>query len=170
MKTYFERIDFDKDGAITRKDFEGMGERFVEAEKVDEATGKIIKEKICAVWDNFLSQGGKEGLPQGDFIDLMRKQKDDPKLKDSISGPLPLFFDAVDANNDGFIDCSEHGIFFKIIGLGTDMSPASFQAIDTNEDNLLSREEFITAGTEFFLSEDTASPTKLFWGPLVAFA
>ena len=34
MKTYFNRIDFDKDGSITRNDFEGMAKRFVETGKL----------------------------------------------------------------------------------------------------------------------------------------
>jgi len=46
MKTYFQRIDFDKDGAITQKDFEGMAERFVKREKLDETRGKELKTKL----------------------------------------------------------------------------------------------------------------------------
>jgi len=46
MKTYFQRIDFDKDGAITQKDFEGMAERFVKREKLDDARGKELKTKL----------------------------------------------------------------------------------------------------------------------------
>ena len=34
MKTYFNRIDFDKDGSITRKDFEGMAQRFADSGKI----------------------------------------------------------------------------------------------------------------------------------------
>ena len=167
MKTYFSRIDFDKDGSITRKDFEGMGTRFVEKEKADAATGETIKTAICAVWDNYLSKVGGDGINQDAFIEAMKKQVSDPSLKDAVSGPLPLFFRAVDANSDGNICSEEYGIFFDIIGLDPNMAPASFQAIDTNNDGLLSEEEFVTAGVEFFTSEDAASPTKLFWGPLV---
>ena len=167
MKTYFSRIDFDKDGAITRKDFEGMGTRFVEKEKADAATGEIIKTKICAVWDNFLSKVGGDGINEAAFIEAMKKQVGDASLKETLQGPLPLFFAAVDANNDGFISSDEYGIFFDIIGLDPNMAPASFQAIDTNNDGLLSQDEFIEAGTEFFINEDAASPSKLFWGPLV---
>jgi len=167
MKTYFQRIDFDKDGSITRKDFEGMGTRFVEKEKADAATGEIIKTKICAVWDSYLSKVGGDGINQDAFIEAMKKQVADPNLKETLKGPLPLFFQAVDANQDGFISSDEYGIFFDIIGLDPNMAPASFQAIDTNNDGLLSQDEFIEAGTAFFLEDDAASPTKLFWGPLV---
>jgi len=167
MKTYFNRIDFDKDGAITRADFEGMGSRFVEKEKVDAKVGEEIKNRICAVWDQYLSKVGGDGINEGAFIEALKKQVNDPSLKAAVSGPLPLFFKAVDANGDGMIDSSEYGIFFDIIGLDPNMAPASFQAIDTNNDGLLSEEEFVEAGTDFFTSDDAAAPTKLFWGPLV---
>jgi len=49
MKTYFQRVDFDKDGAITQKDFEGMAERFVQREKLDDARGKELKAKLLQV-------------------------------------------------------------------------------------------------------------------------
>ena len=49
MRTYFQRIDFDKDGAITRKDFEGMAERFVSCEKLDAAKGKDLHDKLIQV-------------------------------------------------------------------------------------------------------------------------
>lgn len=49
LKTYFKRIDFDKDGAITRNDFESMADRFVESEKLDAARGADLKHKLVQV-------------------------------------------------------------------------------------------------------------------------
>jgi len=168
MKTYFNRIDFDKDGSITRKDFEGMGARFVEADKLDAAAGETMKGKLVEIWDKYISAvGGGDGITEKSFIDAMGKLVKDPSMKATLAGPLPLFFQAVDANNDGMIDSNEFGIFFRIFGLDENMAPASFQAIDTNNDGLLSLEEFVEAGTDFFISEDAAAPTKLFWGPMV---
>lgn len=170
MRTYFKRIDFDGDGAVTRKDFECMGARFVEADKLDAETGKVIQGKLCAVWDDFIGKNvahGSDGIKETDFITSMEKMVHDPKLKVALAGPLPLFFRAVDANNDGFISEEEYEIFFKIIGLNPGMAKSSFQAIDANNDGLLSSDEFVEAGTSFFLSEQGGCPTKLFWGPLL---
>lgn len=168
MKTYFNRIDFDKDGSITKKDFEGMGERFVEADKLDADAGAKMKGKLVEIWDKYISAvGGGDGITEEKFIAAMQKLVQDPAMKETLAGPLPLFFQAVDANNDGFIDSGEFGIFFRIFGLEETMAPASFQAIDTNNDGLLSKDEFVTAGTDFFTSDNAACPTKLFWGPLV---
>jgi len=166
MRTYFDRIDFDKDGAITRKDFEGMAARF--ADKLDSAKAQDLTANITNVWDKYLqSVGGGQPIAKDAFIAAMKTMAKDPGSKATLEGPLPLFFRAVDANNDGMISEDEFGYFFQILGLDTAMAPASFQAIDTNADGQLSLQEFTEAGSEFFLSEDPSKPTKLFWGPLV---
>jgi len=166
MRTYFDRIDFDKDGAITRKDFEGMAARF--ADKLDAAKAKDLTTNITNVWDKYLQGvGGGEAIQKDPFINAMKGLVKDPAMKATLEGPLPLFFHAVDTNNDGMISEDEFGNFFAILGLDVSMAPATFQAIDTNNDGQLSQEEFTEAGSEFFLSEDPSKPTKLFWGPLV---
>jgi Ca2+-binding EF-hand superfamily protein len=168
MKTYFQRIDFDKDGAITQKDFEGMAERFIKFEKLDAEKGKQLHDKLLQVWERYLkNQNQGQSLNQETFIATLKKEVEDPKLRDVLAGPLPLFFSAVDANQDGNIQEDEYKLFFEILGLDPNMAPASFQAIDTNKDGQLSLDEFVTAGVDFFTSNDENSPNKLFWGPLV---
>lgn len=169
MKTYFTRIDFDKDGSITQKDFEGMAERFVSSEKLDATRGAELRKKLVQVWENYLKGVVTDGtkLTQDVFVQTVKKQLGDQHLKDTLAGPLPLFFSAVDANNDGMIQSDEYSLFFQILGLDPNLAPASFKAIDTNNDGQLSLDEFVTAGTDFFLSQDESSPSKFFWGPLV---
>jgi len=168
MKTYFQRIDFDKDGAITQKDFEGMADRFVACEKLDATQGAQLKAKLLQVWEKYLKDSNSgAALNQDAFIATLKKQVSDPALRDTLAGPLPLFFSAVDANADGSIQSDEFELFFEILGLDRKMAPASFQAIDTNNDGQLSLDEFVAAGVDFFTSENESCPTKFFWGPLV---
>jgi Ca2+-binding EF-hand superfamily protein len=168
MKTYFQRIDFDKDGAITQKDFEQMADRFVSCEKLDATKGAELKSKLIQVWEKYLRDENKgQALNQATFIETLKKQVADPSLRQTLAGPLPLFFSAVDANADGNIQEDEFKLFFEILGLDSSLAPASFKAIDTNNDGQLSLDEFVTAGVDFFTSEDTNSPNQLFWGPLV---
>ena len=49
MRTYFSRIDFDKDGAITRKDFEGMADRFIKSGKLKCEHESDLMQTLCAV-------------------------------------------------------------------------------------------------------------------------
>lgn len=169
LKTYFKRIDFDKDGAITRNDFEGMANRFVESEKLDAARGADLKNKLVQVWEQYLKGVVSDGtkLTESVFVETVKKQLHSEKLKEALAGPLPLFFSAVDANADGKIQADEFALFFQILGIDPALAPQSFHAIDTNHDGDISLDEFVTAGTEFFTSEDESSPSKFFWGPLL---
>ena len=49
MRVYFKRIDFDHDGVITRKDFEGMADRFIKTGKFDDAKAKDLTGTLLAV-------------------------------------------------------------------------------------------------------------------------
>lgn len=169
MRTYFCRIDFDKDGAITRKDFEGMADRFIKSGKLKSEHEGDLMTTLCSVWDLFLSPfGGGESLNQDKFIESMGKLVHDPTLKKTLQGPLPLFFHAVDANDDHLISGDEFTQFFEILGLDAGLAPATFAAIDTNGDGDISLEEFVQAGVEFFTEEkDESKPSKLFWGPML---
>jgi len=46
------------------------------------------------------------------------------------------------------------------------LAEGAFKAIDTNNDGMLSVEEFSAAGKDFFVSTDESSPNKYFWGAL----
>jgi len=169
MRTYFTRIDFDKDGSITQKDFEAMAKRFIESEKLDAKKGEDLRQKLLQIWEKYLKAvAGDKSLTQPLFIEAIKKQLHNKDIKSTLGGPLPLFFHAVDANGDGMIQGDEFSLFFQILGLDPKMAPDSFKAIDTNNDGQLSLDEFVNAGTEFFTSEDEKCPSKLFWGPLVA--
>jgi Ca2+-binding EF-hand superfamily protein len=169
MRTYFKRIDFDGDGKITRADFEGMAKRFADTGHLKEDASKTLFDTLTAVWDKYLSAVGTPdapGIDQKTFIAAITKLKSDAGLKPTLQGPLPHFFRAVDLNADGFISHDEYKDFFGILGLDKGLAEASFKAIDTDGDNLLSEKEFVDAGSDFFLN-DSEGPNSFFWGSLV---
>lgn len=49
IDTYFERIDVDKDGIITRKDFEAMGDRFADLKTLSEEALTRLRNSLTAV-------------------------------------------------------------------------------------------------------------------------
>eukprot|EP00178_Gracilaria_changii_P017956 TRINITY_DN51246_c0_g1_i1.p1 TRINITY_DN51246_c0_g1~~TRINITY_DN51246_c0_g1_i1.p1 ORF type:complete len:178 (+),score=31.74 TRINITY_DN51246_c0_g1_i1:63-596(+) len=168
MRTYFQRIDFDKDGAITRRDFEGMAQRFKETGKLSAEHAGHLDTDLMNIWGIMHSASGSDAINQDQFIEIMKKQVHDEKLKPTLEAPLPNFFRAVDSNDDKLISEDEFANFFKILGLDETLAPASFKAIDDNHDGQISEEEFRHNGSEFFLEEkDESKPSKLFWGPLV---
>ena len=49
MKTLFDRLDFDKDGVISKSDFELMAQRFGAAEKLDPVKQEELKQLFVEV-------------------------------------------------------------------------------------------------------------------------
>lgn len=167
MRTYFKRVDFDGDGVITQKDFEGMANRFIEEGKLADDKAKELKEKITELWNLYKSAAdNSESITQDAFISAMSKLAHD-HIKSKTQAPFALMFQIVDANHDNNIQGSEFEDFFRILGLDPKLADASFKAIDTNNDGLLSLDEFTQAGDEFFCSQDDTL-TKVFFGPLEA--
>jgi Ca2+-binding EF-hand superfamily protein len=164
MRTYFQRIDFDKDGNITRNDFTAMADRF--AQKATSGAD-VLRNRITSVYDNYLGKatGGKP-VNQEEFVKTMKEQINNADMKEKLKGPLPLFFQAVDTDEDGMISGPEFENFFEIIGLDKSMAPETFKAIDENNDGQLSKEEFVNAGLDFFENQEP-SVNQIFWGPLV---
>lgn len=67
------------------------------------------------VWDKYLSAvGQQEALDEKNFVASMQKLVNDPSLKPCLEGPLPLFFHAVDANDDHMISGDEYAQFFEV--------------------------------------------------------
>ena len=58
--------------------------------------------------------GSTDALDKNSFIESMKKLVTDPSLKSKLEGPLPLFFHAVDANDDGMISGDEYTLFFDV--------------------------------------------------------
>jgi len=80
------------------------------------------------VWEKYLKDGtGGQSLNQEAFIATLKKQVQDPSLRQTLAGPLPLFFSAVDANADGMIQKDEFELFFDIIGLDPKMAGDTFK-------------------------------------------
>lgn len=166
MRTYFKRVDFDGDGVITVKDFEGMAQRFIDEGKLKDPEASELKAKVVGLWETYKSQADNvDAISQEAFIKAMAKIAHDD-IKSSIEAPFTKFFEIVDANKDGNIQGNEFEDFFRILGMDPKLAEASFKAIDTNNDGLLSLEEFTTAGKEFFTSHNDTI-TKVFFGPLL---
>jgi len=170
MGTYFVRIDIDRDGVITKKDFDQMADRFIAEGSLSAERGQALRESLFAVWEKFWHHLGgedREKIEKSQFVDAMKQIVACPNAKEILKAPLPFFFAAVDANEDGQISEGEYSTFFKCIGIKADLAGTSFKAIDANNDGQLSMDEFVDAGMEFFTGEDTSNDTKYFWGPLL---
>lgn len=96
-----------------------------------------------------------------------RKENSIEKMKQHTTSILSTLFDIVDTNADGEISHKEFAVFFKCMRIPEEYAKPSFNAIDTDKNGIISREEFIAAGNEFYHGVDSTHPSATFFGPLL---
>jgi len=107
-------------------------------------------------------------LTEAVLVYCFKKQWNDPKLKASVEDIWRGFLDAMDTNEEGYIQREEFRRFFDDIGLpNTSFAEQAFNRIDSNHDGKLSVTVLTHAYVEFMFSEDEDSPYNLCWGPLI---
>ena len=128
---------------------------------------------VTSVWLNMQGVIDHIGL-KGDmkmtleqFLKMTSQFTTDPEKQAMNRQTLSSFFDIVDMNGDGAISTEEFKVYFKCMGIDEEYAKPSFDAIDTDKSGLISRDEFIAAGSEFFNGVDQSHGAALFFGPLV---
>jgi len=173
-KSFFERkwlkffsvLDTDKDGVVTKKDHELMGERFAAASAVDDARKAEIKQQFLSIWEKVIEADGKiQAITPKYFITLLSKQG--LQGLGSLYQPVcNLMFHVIDTDGDGFIQVAELQSFFRLFCNDEKEATRAFAIIDSNNDGKISSEEFSTAFTDFLTGEDQQSPYRYFFGNL----
>jgi len=107
-------------------------------------------------------------LTEAVLIDSLKKQRNDPKLKAILRTSLRCLCEAMNTNEDGYLQREEFRRLFDNSGWpDASYREQVFEAIDTDHDGKMSFEEFIHAFVEFLVTEDEDSPYNLCWGPLI---
>ncbi|XP_064087725.1 sarcoplasmic calcium-binding protein-like [Macrobrachium nipponense] len=168
MRTHHQMMDVNKDGVVSWDDFEALVGKFAHFGHLSEKEISRFTDALRHVWEE---EWGASGDPycfigQEQFLTQMEHVINTKDLRKRVASPLPYFFKAVDRDGSGEISLEEFKMFYSCLGLTEQDAEESFAAIDLNSDGKLSRKEFVKLGRDFFLSEDEARPSKLFWGPL----
>ena len=153
-----------KDGYISKEDFEDMAKRFIEYGKLrgEQAEGhRKAFHDIAEVLH--LQEGVKVSREQY----LSGAVEFCPGTEETTAILFSKSFDVVDTDGDGIISPEEFRVYFKCMGINESHAKASFDGIDTDKDGKISRDEFIAASIEFFYGFDKSSGANLFYGPLV---
>ena len=172
MKTGFDWHDVDGDGYITEKD---VAKWVKEVNRLlpdmSEEQKKILISKH-SIWEDVLGGKGKgpdykitESMYIERFFDIVNQEG----AEDMIKKEWEKSFKVMDINGDGVISKTEHRCLFDAWkNFDPNGAIVAFTAIDENMDGKITCDEFVKAGTEFFLNfTDETKPSKYFFGPLV---
>ena len=170
MRTCANRFDANKDGYFSREDIALMSERLVEY-------GKLAKEQADAAYKAFMKYADLFNLKPGVKIPLEEHAQKTSKAilsmpadkrKAMLDDPHEIMFDVFDLNKDGHISLDEFKVYFQV--MGADLSDEeiihAFKTIDTDKNEEISREEFLTAADDFYNGVDETELSKVFLGRL----
>ena len=160
LRKAFETQDVDKNGFISRADFDLVVSRYKEMGSSEEHT-KILQDhfnKFCDIWglNDYTVK-----LTVDEMIEIYGKQLQKPDKPKSIFNEL---FDSVDMNgNAHFQEWQTH---YKAMGIPIEHARASFDAMDANGDGKVSKEEFSDYHREYFRSTEDKLNSSILYGPL----
>ena len=155
--------DVNKDGCISREDFDIIVKRYKDAGASPEHVKKHQEsfEKLYVIW-GMTDESTKLTIQQ--FEEMFQDN-----LEKSFSHADELYsewFHQVDINENGEISLDEWKIHSSALGISEKNAEESFIAMDANKDGTISMEEFIDYHKEFFFSAEDKLHSSILYGPL----
>ena len=185
MTVRFHAMDLNKDGVLTKADFDIFTERNTKIGKLNDAQAERNWKLHAEIMSDF---GIGSELTLAEFIEalvtyatgIMSKLQlvssasciymlmslHDIHVGDHPSIVANKLFDTIDTDGDGVISYSEWAVYFEIIGIDVKHARSCFDALDANKDGEISRSEFVDANVNFFRSTDENHPSRFAYGPI----
>lgn len=156
--------DVDKDGYISRTDFNMIVQRYKDAGSSPEHVKRLEEsfEKLYEIWD-MTDESKKLSLEEFEKMFEEKLEKSYAYTDELYSG----WFRQVDMNADGVISLEEWKVHNAALGISSENAKKSFLAMDANGDNEVSLQEFIDYHTEFFFSAEDNLHSSILYGPLI---
>ncbi len=175
FRRWFDALDVDGNGTITRRDLTLMSERYIAARNVaaQSPEAQQLTTALDGLWSGLIGSADRDGDGRVTFAEMfavLEPATADPALYPEQFGQLgELFFELADADGDGSIDLAE---FTHIFG-ATGRAPGEectevFDQLDLDSSRALSRPEYHKALREFLYGNDPAAPANHLFGRLPA--
>lgn len=164
IRTSFYAYDTTKEGVVSIDSIILLAKRF--GEKCPERADEVMK-IMTNIWT--VAADGNRGarLDMQGWIDTRLVYSVRPDAKQRFRTYSDSKFNVIDLDLSNFISKKEFRDYFECMGIDTKHAAASFDALNTNGDGIISREEFLDAAVEWAFGLDETHPSQLFYGPLV---
>lgn len=156
--------DTTKDGFISKEDFDLVVERYREM-----GAPETHLKKMVGYFDHTCKQFGLvEGvkLTYDQFGKKMAESGAKEQSRESRIGIFMEMFDIIDTNADSLISFEEWKNYYSAMGIDTKYARASFDAMNTKGDGIVSKEEFLAYVEEFYYSSEDKLKSSILYGPL----
>ncbi|WNV85148.1 EF-hand domain-containing protein [Umezawaea sp. Da 62-37] len=127
----FSLLDGNRNGVVDRSDLETFGAR----------SGGGVPDKAAALWDSLstLDVDSDGVVTRDEFV----AGADYDAVFASTAALHASLFDVADADDDGRIDRAEWRSLTSALGIPDDEAEAGFTAIDSDQDGVVTRDEFL---------------------------
>ena len=166
IRSYLKVTDVDKDGLISRRDFELIAKRQKEFGGLSDERSAELRKHLMEMCDILQLTEGSPGFTYDQYIDKYAAYAAEYAQPGKTPAYMLLFFAGLDLNGDGYISLEEWTIHYKCLGVDTKHAKASFDAIDTNGDGKVSFDEFDAYHREYFTSTKNDLNSAILYGPL----
>ena len=154
--------DTDKDGVITRKDFELVAQRYKDLGDVSGEQLQRVQESLMKLCD---SVGLTDDTKQFTYEEFKTRHAN-VNLLEVNNTLFRTIFNGLDINGNGVVSMKEWELHYKCMGLDPKYAKASFEAMDTNGNGVVSLEEFTAYHVEFFSTTENKLNSAILYGPL----
>lgn len=149
FRRWFEAVDADDDGAITRHDMTVMSERYIAARNAssDSPDAQRLTTALDGLWSGLIGAADRDGDGRVTFTEMLavlEPATTDPELYPDQFGQVgELFFQLADTNGDDKIDLEEFTHIFGATGRASgDECAEVFDQLDLDGSRALSRSEY----------------------------
>ncbi|NUT49799.1 MAG: calcium-binding protein [Saccharothrix sp.] len=160
-----------QDGYLTSDDFLGMADLFTSLPGGEEPeNAEPVREAFAKWWQLLLDSGDADAdgrIGRQEFLDLMKSNVATPgNFEEAVLRIADAFIRIVDTSGDGSLAFDEYVRMYAGLGIDPKHSTDAFRRLDRDQDGRISEDEFRTAITEFYLSDDPDAPGNWLLGPM----